>query len=174
MDRPTRLSAAGNGRHDLAKSMYAIPTWTRTVRLVREHTGLQVVLGCENGCPSEWACYRFTAKLRTHDTALAACLDAVTAALRVLHPSMGQNIAIDGSDLPAYAKGQQYTSKNGRERAASEYSDPTPRGGTAPPSARARAAGTTATRFTPPYASSPVSRSRGQLRPRAPLRPRSR
>jgi hypothetical protein len=25
----------------LAKSMYAVPTWTRTVALVREHSGLQ-------------------------------------------------------------------------------------------------------------------------------------
>nr|MBA2637343.1 hypothetical protein [Solirubrobacterales bacterium] len=35
---------------------------------------------------------------------------------------MGENIAIDGSDLPAYANGQRYVSKNGpvRER----YSDP--------------------------------------------------
>jgi hypothetical protein len=37
---------------------------------------------------------------------------------------MGENIAIDGSDLPAYANGQRFVSKNGRERAASEYSDP--------------------------------------------------
>ena len=48
----------------LAKSMYAIPTWTRTVRLVAEHDALQAALGCADGCPSEWACYRFTAKLR--------------------------------------------------------------------------------------------------------------
>jgi Transposase domain (DUF772) len=42
----------------LAKSLYAISTWTRTVRLVAEHRALRNVLGCE-GCPSEWACYRF-------------------------------------------------------------------------------------------------------------------
>lgn len=43
----------------LAKSLYAISTWTRTVRLVAEHDSLRSVLGCE-GSPSEWACYRFT------------------------------------------------------------------------------------------------------------------
>ena len=37
---------------------------------------------------------------------------------------MGESIAIDGSDLPAYANGQRFVSKNGRERALSEYSDP--------------------------------------------------
>jgi transposase len=48
----------------------------------------------------------------------------VTAALHVAHPDMGTDVAIDGSDLPAYANGQRFVSKNGRERAASEYSDP--------------------------------------------------
>ena len=47
----------------LAKSLYAIPTWTRTVRLVAEHEGLQRVIGC---APSEWACYRFARTLRGH------------------------------------------------------------------------------------------------------------
>jgi hypothetical protein len=107
----------------LAKSMYAIPTWTRTVRLIREHAALQGALGCEDGCPSEWACYRFTRKLRAYKALLDACLDAVTAALHVAHPDMGTDVAIDGSDLPAYANGQRFVSKNGRERAASEYSD---------------------------------------------------
>ena len=36
---------------------------------------------------------------------------------------MGANVAIDGSDLPAYANGQRYVSKGGRERAEDEYSD---------------------------------------------------
>ena len=108
----------------LAKSLYAIPTWTRTVRLVREHAALQGALGCENGCPSEWACYRFAAKLRAHKPLLTACIDAVTAQLHDAHPEMGRDVAIDGSDLPAYANGQRFLSKNGRERAVSEYSDP--------------------------------------------------
>ena len=43
-------------------SMYAIPTWTRTVRLVAEHAALRAALGCEDATPSEWACYRFTAQ----------------------------------------------------------------------------------------------------------------
>ena len=35
---------------------------------------------------------------------------------------MGANIAIDGSDMPAYANGQRYLSKNGPER--ERYSGP--------------------------------------------------
>jgi hypothetical protein len=107
----------------LAKSIYAIPTWTRTVALVREHAGLLAALGCEE-CPSVYACYRFAAKLREHKHLLDACIDAVLARLRAEHPEMGENIAIDGSDLPAYANGQRFVSKGGRERAPEEYSDP--------------------------------------------------
>jgi transposase len=108
----------------LAKSMYAIPTWTRTARLVAEHTALRTALGCEDATPSEWACYRFTTKLRAYKPLLDACITAVLARLHEANPGMGESIAIDGSDLPAYANGQRFVSKNGRERAASEYSDP--------------------------------------------------
>ena len=37
----------------LAKSLYAIPTWTRAVALVAEHQALQVALGCEDDVPSD-------------------------------------------------------------------------------------------------------------------------
>jgi hypothetical protein len=36
---------------------------------------------------------------------------------------MGQDVSIDASDLPAYANGQRYVSKGGREREPAEYSD---------------------------------------------------
>ena len=103
----------------LVKSLYAIPTWSRTARLVAEHPGLQAALGC---APSVYACYRFGAKLRDHKAMLDACLDSVTAALHAEHPEMGRDVAIDGSDLPAYANGQRFLSKNGPER--ERYSDP--------------------------------------------------
>ena len=106
----------------LAKSMYAIPTWTRTARLVAEHAALRTALGCEDATPSEWACYRFAAKLRAYKPLLDACIDAVTARLHAAHPEMGENVAIDGSDLPAYANGQRYVSKGGAER--ERFSDP--------------------------------------------------
>ena len=104
----------------LAKALYALPTWTRTVRLVREHSELRAVLGSES--PSEWACYRFARKLREHSDVLADCLDRVIGALRDANPGMGESIAIDGSDLPAYANGQRFLSKNGPER--KRYSNP--------------------------------------------------
>jgi transposase len=107
----------------LAKSVYAIPTWTRTVALVREHAALRTAIaGGTSGVPSVYACYRFTAKLRLYGDMLDGCLDRVTAALHVAHPRMGENVAIDGSDMPAYANGQRFLSKNGPER--ERYSDP--------------------------------------------------
>jgi hypothetical protein len=58
----------------LMKSLYAIPTRSRTARLVAEHPGLQDALGC---CPSVYACYRFGAKLRDYKMLLDECVSAV-------------------------------------------------------------------------------------------------
>src|SRR5215469_12396511 len=70
----------------LIKAVYCLPTWTRTARLITEHAALREVIG---GAPSHWACYRFAAKLRAHEDALAACIDRVLATLRETHPQMG-------------------------------------------------------------------------------------
>ena len=78
----------------LVKSLNTLPTWTRTVALVRDHAALRDVLGA---VPSVDAAYRFAAKLRKHDTMLAACITAVLGSLRDAKPEMGQTIAIDGS-----------------------------------------------------------------------------
>jgi len=51
----------------LAKSLYAIPTWTRTVALVREHTALAAAVASDGDVPSVFACYRFATKLRALD-----------------------------------------------------------------------------------------------------------
>jgi Transposase DDE domain len=103
----------------LVKSLYAIPTWTRTARLIAEHDGLQAALG---GAPSEWACYRFAAKLRVNKPLLDATLDRVAASLRDRMPDMGRDVAVDASDMPAYGNGQRFLSKNGPER--ERYADP--------------------------------------------------
>jgi hypothetical protein len=105
----------------LAKSLYAIPTWSGIIALVHEYEGLQRVLG---GCPSVYAAYRFSVKLRRHEHLLEGCIAGVLARLHAQRPGMGENVAIDASDLPAYANGQRFVSKGGRERALSEYSDP--------------------------------------------------
>jgi Transposase DDE domain len=105
----------------LVKSLYAIPTWTRTVALAHEHPALQATLGC---APSVYARYRFAAKLRTYSDKLDACIARVLASLRAEHPGMGADVAIDASDLPAYANGQRFVSKGGRERSDDEFSDP--------------------------------------------------
>jgi len=106
----------------LTKSMYALPTWAKLVRLVEEHAGLQAALGCVGDVPSQWACYRFAKKLREHGDALDACVSRVIVELHRRLPQYGRNVAIDGSDLPAYANGQRFLSKNGPER--ERYSDP--------------------------------------------------
>ncbi len=106
----------------LAKSMYSIPTWTRTVALVREHAALREAIGGSGEPPSHGACYRFAAKLRAYSDLLDGCIARVLDRLRAERPDFGRDIAIDASDLPAYANGQRYLSKNGPER--KRYSDP--------------------------------------------------
>jgi transposase, IS5 family len=108
----------------LAKSLYAIPTWTRTVALVREHPALAHVLAPDEAVPSVYACYRFTAKLREHAHLLDGCIGRVVAELKRRNPLLGWDVAIDASDMPAYANGQRFASKGGRERSDEEFSDP--------------------------------------------------
>lgn len=103
----------------LVKALYGLPTWTRVASLIGDHPALQSALG---GTPSLWACYRFTTKLRAHSDKLADCLDRIAASLQAELPGIGQDVAIDASDLPAFANGQRYVSKNGPER--QHFSDP--------------------------------------------------
>jgi transposase, IS5 family len=106
----------------LAKSLYAIPTWTKTVDLVADHWKLQRVLGCEGKPPSLWSAYRFAAKLRENGEMVERCIDGVITGLREKLPRYGRDLAIDASDMPAYANGQRFLSKGGKER--ERYSDP--------------------------------------------------
>lgn len=103
----------------LAKSVYCLPTWSRACRLVAEHDALRSVIG---GAPSQQAAYRFTKRLLAHRDVLDGALDAVVRAVTEGVLGYGETVAIDGSDMPAYANGQKYVRKGGplRER----YSDP--------------------------------------------------
>jgi hypothetical protein len=103
----------------IVKALYALPTWARVARLIDEHDGLARALGER---PSVFACYRFAAKLRRHGDLVDRCIDEVITALRGHHPDLGQHIAIDGSDMPAWANGMRYVSKGGPER--ERFSDP--------------------------------------------------
>jgi hypothetical protein len=96
----------------LAKSIYALPTWTKTVALVREHVALQRVLGCEGEPPSVYAAYRFAEKMRRHGDMLERCIDGIVEGLRKRLPTYGRDLAIDASDMPAYANGQRFVSKD--------------------------------------------------------------
>jgi Transposase DDE domain len=103
----------------LIRSLFGLPTFTLTAALVAEHPGLQDALG---GCPSVWAMYRFSVKLRKNRPAIEACLDSLAASLREQHPDFGRDLAIDASDLPAWANGQRYVRNGGPER--ERYADP--------------------------------------------------
>lgn len=104
----------------LVKSVYALPTWTRTARLITEHAALRAAIG---GAPSHWACYRFAAKLRQHEAMLTACIAKVLAGLHAAHPEMGNTVAIDGSDMPAYANGHKHVG-NSKGPLREKYADP--------------------------------------------------
>jgi IS5 family transposase len=108
----------------LAKSLYALPTWTRTVRLVSENPTLAAVIAPGADVPSVYACYRFTAKLRNHAPMLQRCIAGVIAALKKTNPLLGWDVSIDASDMPGYANGKSSKHKNGPERTPDEYSDP--------------------------------------------------
>ena len=96
----------------LVKSLYALPTWTKVTALVAEHWKLQRALDCEGDPPSKWAAYRFAAKLRENGDKLERCIDAVVEGLKAKMPTYGRDLAIDASDMPAYANGQRYVSKD--------------------------------------------------------------
>jgi hypothetical protein len=100
----------------LAKSLYAIPTWTKVVALVADHWKLQRALGCEGNPPSVYAAYRFAEKMRANGDMLERCIDSVVAGLKEKLPNYGTDLAIDASDMPAYANGQRYVWKGGPER----------------------------------------------------------
>jgi hypothetical protein len=106
----------------LAKSLYALPTWTRTVALVKEHHALAQVIAPDGKVPSLWACYRFAGKLRDHTDLLQDCISGVLKELKRRNPLLGWDVAIDASDMPAYANGQRFKYKGGPER--ERYSDP--------------------------------------------------
>ena len=55
-------------------------------------------------------------KLRAHSPLVEATLGAIVSALRAELPEYAKDIAIDASDLPAYANGQRFVSKGGRDR----------------------------------------------------------
>ncbi len=95
----------------LVRHVFALPTWTRVVALVGEHWRLQRVLDCEGDPPSHWSAYRFSRKLRENGDSVQRCIDAVVEGLKAKVPTYGTDLAIDASDMPAYANGQRFVSK---------------------------------------------------------------
>lgn len=100
----------------LVKARYALPTWTKTVALVGEHWALQRALGCEGNPPSVYSAYRFAEKLKANGEMVQRCIDGVVEGLKAKLPTYGTDLAIDASDMPAYANGQRYVYLGGPER----------------------------------------------------------
>lgn len=100
----------------LVKHVFALPTWTRVMALIADHWRLQRVLGCEGNPPSHWSAYRFSRKLRENGESVQRCVDAVVGGLKASLPNYGTDLAIDASDMPAFANGQRFVYKGGPER----------------------------------------------------------
>ena len=81
----------------LVKGYYCVPVWTHVVALVKEHDGLQTVIGCT---PSIDACYRFTAKLQNHEDQFNACLSRVLASLAEELPAWDRPLLSTGPIFP--------------------------------------------------------------------------
>src|SRR5215210_6844905 len=125
LDLIERIDAAGDGRGRkgfgtralvgacLVKGLFALPTWTWVAGLIAEHPGLQSALG---DTPSVWAMYRFARKLRENRPTLAACLDRIAMSLQTEFPGIGRDVAIDSSNLDAWANGHRTVTKDGPER----------------------------------------------------------
>jgi Transposase DDE domain/Transposase domain (DUF772) len=96
----------------LVKHVFALPTWTRATALIAEHWRLQRVLDCEGEPPSHWSVYRFVRKLRDNGESVERCIDSVVEGLKAKLPTYGRDLALDASDLPAFANGQRYVSKD--------------------------------------------------------------
>src|SRR5581483_11538376 len=114
-----RATAPAPSSERYSSEAYGLPSWTWTAALIREHPALREVLG---GSPTNWACCRFATKLRKHREVLGVCFDACAEALREVNPDFGRDVAIDASDLRAWANGQRYVSKGGKLR--ERFSDP--------------------------------------------------
>jgi IS5 family transposase len=106
----------------LAKTLYSISTWTKIVALVNEHEALSKVISPDGNIPSVSSCYRFSKKLIEYDYLIEKYTKSILSSLQKKNPEFGKNIAIDASDLPAYANGQKYVSKTGPVR--EKFSDP--------------------------------------------------
>ena len=104
----------------LVKAIYALPTWTRTARLITEHAALREAIGGARVALGLLPVRRQAPRARRP----AGRLHRPGAGrLRAARPEMGQVVAIDGSDLPAYANGHKHVgNKNGPLR--TRWADP--------------------------------------------------
>ncbi len=106
----------------VAKVVYGLDAWTRTVGLLAEHRELRRAIGLKGPeqVPSAAACYRFLARLRREPEVLAELRAGVQRALLELLPAYGTDAALDGSAMTAYSNGQRYVRRGGALRRISD------------------------------------------------------
>lgn len=123
----------------LVKSLYGLPTWAQVARLIGEHPGLQAVLG--DARPSGRA--PVSRKPTAHRDLLERCVRGLLEVLRASEPRLGVEVAIDSTDLAAWANGRKYQYRGGPERTS--WSDPDASWGHRSPYQPGKAAASTGT-----------------------------
>lgn len=92
----------------VAGLLYQCPTIAEVVRLLRRSKEVRIVCGFGNDAlPSEDALGRFMKKLVEHEELLEDCFTAAVQRLHQLLPGFGAKLAVDSTDIKAYANGHR-------------------------------------------------------------------
>jgi IS5 family transposase len=90
----------------VAGVMYQSNSVADVIRLLRRDKETRLVCGfAKDSLPSEDAFSRFIKKLVKHESLLEECFNGLVAKLRVLLPGFGNKVAVDSTDIKAYANG---------------------------------------------------------------------
>ena len=141
----------------LVKAVYGLATWADTDRLIRDHPGLQAVLGC---CPSRFACYRFSRRLIAQPRLVekTAPRGSYGRSKPVTQPS-GRMSRLTPQTSPPGPTGS--ATGTGAAQSVKRSAIPTRPGATGQPCPRGRAEGSTGTSSTSRCAPGQVSPWRG-------------
>lgn len=92
----------------IAGLLYQCHSLAEVVRVLRRDKGVRTVCGfSKDKMPSEDALGRFLKKLVRHEALLEACFEGLVEQLRHLLPGFGAKLAVDSTDILAYANGHR-------------------------------------------------------------------
>jgi len=157
----------------LVKAMYALPTWTRVVALVKDHWALQRALGCDGDPPSVWSAYRFASKLRENAPMVERCIHSVVAGLKRSCRATAATSPSTQATCPPTRTGSASSARTARSNATGTRT-PMHRGDIGRRSRLGAAAASSGIAFTRRSARRPTCRLRGRSRPRRRTKPASR